>query len=158
MDSKPMHMKEPPTGERSIPKHIRRSLLCLSIDDPHLGVKAYASWADAIILDCIKARGRDWQADLRAKMPAAIHDAGKGGAEVFVRINGDTAAAELESIVFAGIDGIVLKGVNDGVQVREASERRGVREGSRGMAGGALEVDVEVSAAGGVGKSLGGAR
>jgi citrate lyase subunit beta/citryl-CoA lyase len=149
-----MQMKEPTTGERSIPKHIRRSLLCLSIDDPHLGVKAYASWADAIILDCIKARGRDWQADLRAKMPAAIHDAGKGGAEVFVRINGDTAAAELESIVFAGIVGIVLKGVNDGAQVRKASERLDVLEESRGIAGGSLEIDVEVSTAAGVWNSL----
>src|SRR5215210_3681045 len=122
MDSKSIQMKEQTTGERSIPKHIRRSLLCLSIDDAHLGVKAYASWADAIILDCVKARGRDWQEDLRSKMPAAIHEAGKGGAEVFVRVKSDTAAAELESIVFAGIDGVVLKGVNDGVQVRTASE------------------------------------
>ena len=91
------------TGERPIPRHIRRSLLCLSIDDPQLGQKAYASWADAIILDVLKARGRDWQEDLKSKMPAAIHDASKGGAEVFVRIESDSATAELEAIVFAGI-------------------------------------------------------
>jgi citrate lyase subunit beta/citryl-CoA lyase len=149
-----MQMKEQTTGDRSIPKHIRRSLLRLSIDDPHLGVKAYASWADAIILDCVKARGRDWQEDLRSKMPAAIHEAGKGGAEVFVRIESDTATAELEPIVFAGIRGVVLKGVNDGAQVKKASDRLDVLEEARGIAGGSLEVDVEITTAAGVWNSL----
>jgi citrate lyase subunit beta/citryl-CoA lyase len=154
MDSEPMQRKEQTTGERSIPKHIRRSLLCLSIDDPQLGEKAYTSWADAIILDVVKAGGRDWQEDLKSKMPAAIHQAARGGAEVFVRINSDTAAAELESIVFTGINGVVLKNVNEAAEIRKASERLDVLEESRGIASGSLEIDVEVSTAAGVWNSL----
>jgi citrate lyase subunit beta / citryl-CoA lyase len=142
------------TRERAIPKHIRRSLLCLSIDDPHLGAKAFASWADAIILDVVKARGRDWQEDLRSKIPAAIHEAARGGAEVFVRINSETAGAELESVVFMGIKGVVLKGVNEAAPVAKASERLDALEESRGIPGGSLEIDVEVSTAAGVWNSL----
>ena len=97
-----------------MPKYIRRSLFPLSIEDPQLGEKAYASWADAIILDFVKKPGRDWQEDLKSRMPAAIHEAAKGGAEVFVRINSDAAAAELESTVFSGISGVVLKGAKRG--------------------------------------------
>ena len=33
-------------SERPLPKYIRRSLLSLSLDDPQLGEKAFASWAD----------------------------------------------------------------------------------------------------------------
>ena len=109
MDNAAVPKNVQPTGERPLPRHIRRSLYCLSIDDPKLGEKAYASWADAIILDFARNPSRDWQEDLKSRMPAAIHDAARGAAEVFVRVNGDTAAAELESIVFAGLTGILLK-------------------------------------------------
>src|ERR1044071_8990948 len=105
-------MHAPATGERPIPKHIRRSVLCMSIEDPQLAQKAYDSWADAIVLDTIKASGRDWQQDLRSQMPGAIHAASRGGAEVFVRIRRDTAIAELDSVVFSGMAGVVLRGVN----------------------------------------------
>src|SRR5450755_2413797 len=101
----------PVIDEKPMPKYIRRSVFALSIDDAQLGEKAYASWADAIILDFVKKPDRDWQEDLKSRMPAAIHAAAKGGAEVFVRINSDSAAAELEATVFSGISGVVLKGV-----------------------------------------------
>ena len=145
---------EPTTGERAIPTHIRRSLLCLSIDDPKLGEKAYSSWADAIILDIVKARDRDWQQDLRSKVPGAIHAAGRGGAEVFVRIAGDTALSELDSVVFTGLKGIVMKGVSAAEDVAAASERLDALEASRGIARGSLEIDVEITTAAGVWNSL----
>src|SRR4051812_32528088 len=95
--------------ERRMPRHIRRSLFRLSIDDPQLGDKAYASWADAIVLDFAKTPGRDWQDDVRSRMPAAIHAAARGGAEVFVRLDSASAAAAIDSVVFAGLAGIVVK-------------------------------------------------
>ena len=137
-----------------MPKYIRRSLFSLSIDDPQLGGKAYASWADAIILDCAKMPGRDWQADLKSRMPAAIHEAARGGAEVFLRINSSTAAAELEATVFSGITGIVLKGVNGASDIAQASACLDALEASRGIVGGSLEMDVEVDTAAAVWNSL----
>jgi len=137
-----------------MPKYIRRSLYSLSIEDPQLGEKSYASWADAIILDFAKKPGRDWQEDLKARMPAAIREASKGGAEVFVRINSDAAAAELESTVFSGIAGVVLKGVGGPEDVRKASQCLDALEQSRGIAGGSLEIDVEVNTAAAVWNSV----
>ena len=48
-------------SEQPLPRHIRRSLLALPVDDPQLGEKAYASWADAIVLDFVRKADRDWQ-------------------------------------------------------------------------------------------------
>ena len=154
MDTAHVRENEQQTTERPMPKHIRRSLLCLSLDDPQLGEQAYASWADAIVLDFEKARGRDWQADLKSRMPAAIHEAARGGAEVFVRTDSESAAAALDSIVFAGLTGIVLKGVGRAEDVSRAARRLKALEESRGIRSGSLEIDVEIDSAAGVWNSL----
>jgi len=143
-----------PVGEQPMPKDIRRSVFSLSIEDTQLGEKAYASWADAIILDFVKKPNGDWQEDLKSRMPAAIHAAGKGGAEVFVRINRDTAAAELDATVFSGISGVVLKGVTGPEDITAAVQRLDALEVSRGLGTGFLEIDVEVNTAGAVWHSL----
>ena len=141
-------------GGKPMPKHIRRSLFPLSVDDPRLAEKAHASWADAIILGFAKRSDRDWQEDLRARMPAAIHAAAKGGAKVFVRIDGDTAAAELDAAVFSGISGVVLKGATGPEDIVAAARRLDALETGRGIASGSLEIDVEVDTAGAVWRSL----
>lgn len=137
-----------------MPKYIRRSLFSLSIEDPQLGEKSYASWADAIILDLVKKPGRNWQDDLKSRMPAVIHESAKGGAEVLVRISGEAAAAELESTVFPGITGVVLQGVSGPEDVKKVSQCLDALEESRGIARGSLEIDVEVSTAAGVWNSV----
>jgi citrate lyase subunit beta / citryl-CoA lyase len=142
------------TGDKPMPKFIRRSVYALSIDDAQLGDKAYASYADAILLDFVKKTDRDWQADLKARMPAAIHAAARGGAEVFVRVSRDSAAAELDATVFAGISGVVFKGVTDAADITAAAHCLSALEVSRGMAGGSLEIDVEVDTAGAVWHAL----
>ncbi len=141
-------------GEKPMPKYIRRSLYVLSIEDPKLETKAYASWADAIILDFAKKPDRDWQDDLKARMPAAIHAAAKGGAEVLIRINGNTAVAELDAAVFPGISGVVLKGVTGPDDVVTAAQRLDALEAGRGIESGSLEIDVEVNTAGAVWHAL----
>ncbi|MPY74000.1 MAG: hypothetical protein GEU87_07045 [Alphaproteobacteria bacterium] len=141
-------------GEKPMPKYIRRSLFPLSIDDPELGGKAQASWADAIVLDFAKKPGCDWQEDLKARMPAAIHAAAKGGAEVFIRINRNAAAAELDAAVFSGISGVVLKGVTAPADIVATAGRLDALEAGRGIEPGSLEIDVEVDTAGAVWHSL----
>lgn len=137
-----------------MPKFIRRSLLALSLDDAQLAAKAYASWADAIILDFTKHPGRNWQDDVKARLPAAIHAAAKGGAEVLVRVNSNLAAAELDAAVVAGITGVVLKGVNSADDIVAAAQCLDALEPARGIAPGALQIDVEVDTAGAVWHSL----
>jgi len=141
-------------GEKLTPKYIRRSLLILSIDDPQLAQKAYESWADAIVLHFSRKPGRDWQADLKARIPEAIHAAAKGGAEVFIRIDRDSAAAELDAAVFSGLTGVVLKGVTGPDDVVMAARRLTLLETARGIAPGSLEIDVEVDTPGAVWHAL----
>jgi len=141
-------------GERPIPRYIRRSVLALSVDDPQLEAKSYASWADAIVLNFVKVPGVNWQEDLKSRIPATICAAASGGAEVFVKINSDAAAAELESTVFPGITGVVLQGVNQPEDIQNASQCLDALEQSRGIARGSLEIDVEVNTAAGVWNSV----
>jgi citrate lyase beta subunit len=140
--------------ETPMPKYIRRSLLALSLDDAQLAQKAYDSWADAIILEPAKHPGRDWQGDWQTRLPAAIGAAARGGAEVFVRINGSLAAAELEVAVQAGISGVVLRGVTQAADVANASRQLDALEVSRGIAPSTLEIDVEVDTAAAVWHAL----
>lgn len=146
--------ESPLAGEKLTPKYIRRSLLALSIDDPQLGQKAFASWADAIVLDAAKRPDRDWQEDLKARMPAAIHAAARGGAEVFVRIHRDTVLAELDATIFTGLAGVVLKGATGPDDLVTVSRRLTALETARGIAAGSLEIDVEVNTPGAVWHSL----
>lgn len=137
-----------------MPKHIRRSLLTMSIDNPRLAQEAHASWADAIVLNISKRAELDWQHDLQARMPAAIHAAGNGGAEVFVRIAANAAAAELDATVFVGITGVVLTGVTSADDIKAVCAALAMLEAARGIAPGSLEIDIEVDNAAAVWHSL----
>ena len=141
-------------GEKPMPKFIRRSVVTLSIDDPQFGDKALASWADAVVLEFARRPGRNWQEDLKSRVPGAIHAAAKGGAEVFVRIHGKAAAAELEATIFAGISGVVLTGVSGPDDVDMTARLLAGLEATRGIAGGSLEIDIEVDNAAAVWHSL----
>jgi citrate lyase beta subunit len=140
--------------ERPMPKYIRRSMLALSIDDPHLEAKAFASWADAIVLDFTKPAGLDWQAAVRSRIPAAVGAAARGGAEVFVRVNADVAHAELDAVVFLGIGGVLLKQVRCAQDIARVAECLPELESARGVASGSIEIDVEIDNAAAVWHAL----
>lgn len=134
----------PIAGEKPLPKFIRRSILVLDAGEADLRAKAHASWADAIVLDIARKRGTDWQADWRSRVPAAIHAAASGGAEVFVRVGHGAILAELDAAVFAGLAGVVLTGVKSAADVTAAADRLAALELERGIAPGSLEIDVAV--------------
>lgn len=134
----------PIPGEKPMPKYIRRSLLALAVDDAELRTKAHASWADAIVLDIARKPGADWQANLRSRMPGAIHAAANGGAEVFVRVGHGATLAELDATVFSGLSGVVLTGVKTAQDIVAAAERLASLEIDRGIEPDSLEIDVEV--------------
>jgi citrate lyase beta subunit len=140
--------------EKPMPRDIRRSLLALSIDDAKLSDKARVSWADAVILDFTRKVGVNWRADLQARMPAAVHAASRGGAEVFVRVNACVLEAELEAVVCHGVKGVVFRGVQNAADMTRAARQLDVLEKAHGIAAGALEIDVEVDTASAVWHSL----
>jgi citrate lyase beta subunit len=147
-------MSHPIPGEKPMPKFIRRSLFALAADDPALADEAAASWADAIVLDLVHRPGVDSQADLRARMPAAIHAAGKAGSEVFVRVAAQSLQADLDAAVFRGLTGVIVTGVRDASEVTSIAQRLAVLEGERGVPVGSLEIDIQVDNAAAVWNAL----
>lgn len=144
----------PGIGDQPMPKFIRRSVLALAMDDTQLRDKAYASWADAIVLDISRPAGRDWQQDAKSRMPAAIAAAAHGGAEVFVRVSCATIAAELDAAVFPGLTGVVLTGIGSASDMATVDQQLQALEASRGIANRSLEIDVEVDNAAAVWHAL----
>ena len=140
--------------EKPMPKHIRRSLVVLPCDEPKLADKARACWTDAIILDLIRKLGANWQTNLQTHMPAAVHAASRGGAEVFVRINAVHLAAELDAAVCDGLAGVVIRGVTSAQDIVNAANQLAALEATHGIQAGALEIDVDVDNAAAVWHSL----
>lgn len=134
----------PVAGDKPMPKVIRRSLYALTVDDPELASKAAQSWADAIVLDFARKPGIDLQADLRARMPAAIHAARTGGAEVFARISAASARADLDATLAVGLAGIVVTGLREAAEVTAIEARIATLEQERGIPAGSLEIDIQV--------------
>lgn len=134
-----------------MPKHVRRSLVAISIADHKLGDTSFSSWADAIILEIDKASGLDF---VKSRMPVAIGLAAKGGAEVFVRIDSATATEQLDAAVCPGLTGIVLCGVERPQEVEQVSHHLTGLEDRRGIVRGSLQIDVAVGTASAVWHSL----
>jgi citrate lyase subunit beta/citryl-CoA lyase len=73
---------------------------------------------------------------------------------VFARINLDTAASDLDKVVFPGLAGIVMPGLEAGEEVEELDEAMTAMESVRGIPMGTLQIDAEISTPMGVWNSL----
>jgi citrate lyase subunit beta/citryl-CoA lyase len=78
----------------------------------------------------------------RAGTKEAIAAAGKGGAEVFVRVDKTALRGDLEAAVWPGLRGIVLPQVDTAAEVAQAAEIIATLERERGTAPGSLELIV----------------
>jgi citrate lyase subunit beta/citryl-CoA lyase len=118
---------------------IRRSNLLVPI------AEAAGAWrhdADAITLAP--------DAQSRARVKEAIAWAGKGAAEVFVRVDQAGLRADLEAAVWPGLRGIVLPHVDTAAEVREAADAIAALEEQRGIAAGSVQLIVLLATAGAV--------
>ena len=120
---------------------IRRSNLLIPAADAVR--EAWRHGADAITLDL--ARG-----DARAGLKEAIASAGKGGAEVFVRVSKAALSEDLEALVCPGLRGIMLPQVESAAEVIAAAKIASALERQRGMAEGTLSFIAQVETARGV--------
>ncbi len=137
-----------------MPKFIRRSLLSVPVSSTSLPEWAVATGSDVVILDVGQALAQDRLAFDAASFTGLVSQASRGGAEVFVRINVATMAADLEASICPGLAGVVLANIEQPEQVREVSECLAVLERRRGITLGSLQIDVEIGTAMGVWNSL----
>ena len=108
---------------------IRRSNLLVAIGDAASVRDGWRHGADAITLALGNSRG---------SVEEAIAAAGKGGAEVFVRV--DALKEDLEATVRPGLRGIVLPQVDSAAEVARAADIIAGLERTRGIAPGSLEI------------------
>jgi len=129
---------------------VRRSNLLAPITDTARVKQAWQSDADAITLDLEDGVVETRKAEARGLVKEAIDLAGRGGAELFVRVNATLLHADLEASVWPGLRGIMLPRVASAAEVAEAVEQMTALERRRGLAAGALELIVLLESARGV--------
>lgn len=110
---------------------IRRSNLLVPLAD---AAGAWRHNADAITL-ALPGGGSQAQ-----PLKAAIAEAGKGGAEVFVRADQAALRADLEAAVWPGLGGIVLPQVDAAAEVTEAADIIAGLERERGLGEGSVQL------------------
>jgi citrate lyase subunit beta / citryl-CoA lyase len=122
---------------------VRRSNLLVPLTDDRSVADVWRHNADAITLD-LAGMDSERKTDANA-IQAAIASAGKGGAEVFVRIEKKTLADDLRAAVHPGIRGIVLPHVDAALDVEHADALVASLEREREMQGGSLTFIVLLS-------------
>jgi len=117
---------------------IRRSNLLVPVTDGDVVSAAWRHNADAITLDLEDGVEAARKGEARGRVRDAIAPAGKGAAEVFVRINKPFIQADLEASVWPGLRGIMLPQVESAADVLKAAEIATALERERGLAAGSL--------------------
>ena len=114
---------------------VRRSYLVVSPLDADAVAASWTHDADAVILD-LAAVPDARKAQARAALADAIPAAGRGAAEVFVRVSPSLLYADVEAAAMHGLSGIALGGAGCAEDVaradavlRDAEIRKGIPEG-----------------------------
>ena len=137
-----------------MPEYIRRSLINIVMNKSDFTEELVNSGADAVIMDVAQGLYSDRLSFNPIEMAAIIRAVENSGAEPFARINPDTAAADLESVVFPGLTGIVIPGIEAADEITELDEAIEEMEGYRGIPIGTLQIDAEITTPLGVWNSL----
>jgi citrate lyase subunit beta/citryl-CoA lyase len=112
--------------------------------------KAWRDNADAITLDLEDGVPQAHKGEVRSSLKEAIALAGRGGAEVFVRVNKPFLAADLAAAAWPGLTGVMLPKVESSAEVAVAATLMTDLERQRGIEVGALELIVLLESALGV--------
>ena len=129
---------------------VRRSNLMVPLTGQRFVEKAWQQNADAVTLDLEDGVPCAQKSEVRARLQEAIALAGRGGAEVFVRVNKPFLQADLAAAAWPGLTGVMLPKVESGAEVIEAAALLTDLERQRGIAVGALELIVLLESALGV--------
>jgi len=115
--------------------HARRSSLILPVNVPRFVEKAYVRGADAIVLDLEDSVPTQEKASARKLVRDSLALAGRGGAEVLVRVNNDPAllADDIDASVHPGLDGLSIPKAESAAQIHDIVARIERLEGARGL-------------------------
>ena len=128
---------------------IRRSNLLVPLTDPDAVANAWQHDADAITLDFERV-DEARKPDIARRLKDAIAQAGRGGAEVFVRVSDRHVTDDLSAAVWPGLRGIMLPRAESAADVAEAAEIVTRLEAERGLAAASIRMIAMVETALGV--------
>jgi citrate lyase subunit beta/citryl-CoA lyase len=114
---------------------VRRSVLMLDMSDSAALAMAWRHNADAVVIT-----PPDELAGARARLPAAIADVRRGGAEVFVRLDPPRAYAQVKAALQPGLDGVVLPDPESADDVAALDAMLSEREREEGLLPGSVEI------------------
>jgi citrate lyase subunit beta/citryl-CoA lyase len=133
-----------------VQSYVRRSNLMLPITAQRFVEKAWGYNADAVTLDLEDGVPHPQKADARASVKYMLPVAGRGGAEVFVRVNKPYLHADIDAAVWPGLTGIMLPKVESATEVLEAADLLTDLERQRGIEAGSLQLIILLESALGV--------
>lgn len=131
-------------------RFVRRSNLMVPMAVPRYVENAWRSDADAITLDLEDGVPRGQKDAVRASIKEAIGLAGRGGADIFVRVNKPFLYADIAAAVWPGLAGIMLPKVESAADVVEAAAVLTNWERQRGLEVGSLQLIILLESALGV--------
>jgi citrate lyase subunit beta/citryl-CoA lyase len=114
---------------------VRRSVLLVCLQNGDAVANSWRHDADAIVLEL----PQDIAAS-RSLLPKALNTAGRGGAEVFVRIDNQRTYAEIKVAVQPGLTGIMLSNPDSSVEIDEVDDILREREREEGVPIGQVEI------------------
>jgi len=125
---------------------IRRSTLIFPVNVRKFIEKAHTRDADAISLDLEDSVPPAEKAEARKRVKEAIGMAGRGGAEILVRINNepDLIIEDIDAAVHPGLFGIHFPKVESAEQVHRLDALLEAKEKERGMPPGSLTVSAHI--------------
>jgi citrate lyase subunit beta/citryl-CoA lyase len=127
-------------------RRARRSSLILPVNVPRFVEKAADRGADAIVLDLEDSVPPAEKAAARRLVKDALPLAGRGGAEVVVRLNNDPALLwdDVEASVHPGLDGLALPKAEAPTLIDELVRRVERLERARGLAPGHVRLSLAI--------------
>jgi citrate lyase subunit beta / citryl-CoA lyase len=124
----------------------RRSSLILPVNVPRFVEKAYARGADAIVLDLEDSVPPQEKASARKLVQGSLAMAGRGGAEVLVRVNNDPALLtdDIDAAVHPGLDGLSIPKAETAAQIQAIVAQVEHLERARGVAPGHVRLSLAI--------------
>ena len=129
---------------------VRRSNLIVPSVQSRMVARSWMHHADAVTIDLQDGTPDAELAQVRKTLRQSVALAGKGGAQVFVRVNAEFVYADSAVAVGPDLTGIVLPGVESADHIAEADAILADLEKIYGVARGSLEIAPSIETAAGI--------
>ncbi len=119
---------------------VRRSILLIPTLDRDAVAGSWRHDADAVALDLASAVQPSAREEARRLVRESVATAGRGAAEVFVRIDAALAYADIEAAAWPGLNGVILPEADTPEQIADVSTALGEMERRHGLPAGRLQI------------------